>query len=204
MDPQKYPDATVSALLDELAAATSAPGGGAAAAVSLSMAAALVSKSARFATAQLADAEQRAQRADALRAAALAAASDDATAFEAVMQAYAQPKTGDPDGRRACIHAALAEAADVPLALAERGVEVARMAAELAGQGNANLRGDALVAAQLAAAGVRAAVALAECNLAQSGAADERPARPRALAEAADAAREEAMRHHRDRPDARP
>lgn len=200
MEPQDYPRASVAELLDELAAATSAPGGGAAAAVSLAMAAGLVAKSARFSTAHLADAEARAARADDVRAAALAAATDDAVAFGAVMAAYAEPRADDPDGRRDRIRAALAGAADVPLAVAEHGVEIARMAAELAGHGNANLRGDALAGAQLAAAAARAAVALAEINLAQSGAGDERVARAGELAAAADAARDDAMRHH-DRPD---
>lgn len=196
MDPQAYPHASVAGLLDELAAATSAPGGGAAAALSVAMAAGLVGKCARFATARVTDAEARAARADELRAAALAAATDDAAAFGAVMSAYAEPRDADPEGRRGRIAAALSGAAEVPLELAASGVEVARMAAALAGEGNANLRGDALVAAQLAAAGTQAALTLAETNLAQAKADDERLARARRLAEAADAARADARQHH--------
>ena len=62
---------------------------------------------------------------------------------------------------------ALSKASDIPMATARAGARVARVAAELAEEGNPNLRGDAVVAAILAGAGVEAAASLVAINLAQ-------------------------------------
>jgi formiminotetrahydrofolate cyclodeaminase len=58
--------------------------------------------------------------------------------------------------------------------VAEIGAEVAAVAAAIAAGGNPNVRGDAVTAALLAAAGSRAAAALVRINL--TGTDDDRPA----------------------------
>jgi formiminotetrahydrofolate cyclodeaminase len=65
----------------------------------------------------------------------------------------------------------------VPLSIAEVGVEVVGNAARLVEEGNPNLRGDAMTAAALAKAGVRAAATLVEINVSAGGADDDRLSR---------------------------
>jgi formiminotetrahydrofolate cyclodeaminase len=65
--------------------------------------------------------------------------------------------------------------------VAEIGAEVAATAAAVAAGGNPNVRGDAIAAALLAAAGARAAAALVRINLA-GAAGDGRPAHAARLA----------------------
>lgn len=77
--------------------------------------------------------------------------------------------------------AALSQASMVPMEVAEVGAEVAAVAAAIAAGGNPNVRGDAVTAALLAAAGSRAAAALVRINLA-GGEGDDRPARADRLA----------------------
>jgi len=74
---------------------------------------------------------------------------------------------------------ALSAAADPPLAVAEAGVAVGALALRLVTEGNPNLRGDALTAGLLAAAGCRAAATLVAANLADG---DPRLERARRLA----------------------
>ena len=87
------------------------------------------------------------------------------------------------------VKAALSAAADVPLEIAEIGAEVTEIAARLAEKGNPNLRGDAITAILLAAAGVRAAVSLVEINLSAAGSEDGRLDRARKLTKSATDAR---------------
>jgi len=65
--------------------------------------------------------------------------------------------------------------------VAEIGTQVAALALAVAAEGNPNVRGDAIAAALLAAAGSRAAAALVRINLAEAG-SDARPARAERLA----------------------
>jgi len=65
--------------------------------------------------------------------------------------------------------------------VAEIGTDVAAVAAAVAAGGNPAVRGDAITAALLAAAGTRAAAALVRVNLAGAG-GDDRPARAERLA----------------------
>jgi formiminotetrahydrofolate cyclodeaminase len=71
----------------------------------------------------------------------------------------------------------------VPLAVAEVGNEVAGIAVRLLDEGNPNLEGDALTAVLLAAAGVRAAAALARINLSTANLDDGRLGRADELVE---------------------
>ena len=94
--------------------------------------------------------------------------------------------SGDPDLRRRRVKDALSDAADVPLTVAEAGAEVAGLAAHLAENGNPNLKGDAVCAALLAAAGTESAAVLVETNLSDGGGfEDSRLARAQGLARSA-------------------
>ncbi len=109
----------------------------------------------------------------------------DAEAYGRVLDAYRASRDDEkPHGRG--ISAALSEAADVPLSIAEFGVEVVGIATQLAEEGNPNLRGDAVTSAFLAGAGVRAAVTLVEINISAANIDDERLSRARQLLSATD------------------
>jgi formiminotetrahydrofolate cyclodeaminase len=130
-------------LLDEIAAATPAPGGGSTAALACALAAALVEMSAG----------PPHERAAALQARALELAEADLDSYAPVLEAQ---RRGEPLG------AALSAAAQVPLDIAAVACEVA----ELAQARRPSLEGDAATAALLAEAATRAAVRLVELNLA--------------------------------------
>ena len=76
------------------------------------------------------------------------------------------------------------------LSIAEIGAEVSGIAVRLAEEGNPSLRGDAVTAAALAGAGVRAAITLVEINVSAGGADDDRLSHGRELLAAAAAAQE--------------
>jgi formiminotetrahydrofolate cyclodeaminase len=178
--------------LDLVASREPAPGGGAAAAVTVALAAALSSMSARFSTGHLDEAPALAERAEQLRGEVLPLARADAAAYGRVLEAYGIPRGTDKEGRHRRIREALSEAASVPLSIGEIGAEVAGIAARLAEDGNPNLRGDAVAAAELAAAGVRAAATLVELNVSAGGADDGRLARARELVAGASATQQAA------------
>lgn len=163
--------------LDSVAAAESTPGGGSVAAVSVALAAALAGMAARFSTNHLPEASELADRADELRRLAASLAQSDAEAYGRVLAAG---RAGDTT-----LAHALSEAADVPLAVAETGVEAAELAARLAQSGNPNLEGDAVAAALLAGAAARAAANLVRINLEHANIQDDRLQRAGDLARAA-------------------
>jgi methenyltetrahydrofolate cyclohydrolase len=154
--------------LDLLAARLPAPGGGAAAAVTCALAAGLVAMAARFSDAQFPAAADVAHQADQLRERAAGLADQDATAYDAVLDAYRQPAGAGGDGgeRRWRIEAALRGAAEVPLEIAEIAAQVAGLAGQVAAGGNPNLRGDTVTAAHLAEASACSAAALVDINVA--------------------------------------
>jgi methenyltetrahydrofolate cyclohydrolase len=163
-------DLPVGAFLDQVAARTPAPGGGGAAAVTAALAAGLAAMAARFSAAQLPEAGDLAMRADELRAQVAGLADADADAYRGVLDAYALPR--DDAGRRQRVRDALRGAAAVPLEVAEVAAQVAGIAAGLAASGNPNLRGDAVTAAQLAAAAARSAACLVQINVGGGDARD--------------------------------
>ena len=171
-----YAELPLGRFVDMVASREPAPGGGASAAVAVALAAALTAMAARFSADHLADAETIADRAEELRNRVMPLARADAAAYGRVLDAYRTP-LDDDEKRRRRIREALSEAADVPLSIAEVGVEVAGNAARLAEEGNPNLRGDALTATVLAGAGVRAAATLVEINVSAGGADDDRLSR---------------------------
>ena len=184
-----YPGQPLGDFLDLVASREPAPGGGASAAVTVALAAALAAMAARFSTEHLVDADWLAVRADGLRGEVVLLARADAVAYGRVLDAQRAPRD-DEEGRRRKIRAALTEAADVPLSVAGIGAEVAGIAARLAEEGNPNLRGDAVTAVALAGAGVRAAATLVEINVSTGGADDGRLARVAELCATATAAQD--------------
>jgi formiminotetrahydrofolate cyclodeaminase len=145
---------------------------------------------ARLSVDHLADATGLAEWADRLRRRVAPLAQGDATAYGHVLAAYRSQDDATPGIRRERIRTALSGAADVPLAIAEAGAEVAEIAARLAREGNPNLRGDAVAAALVAEAGVRAAAVLVKINTKAGEISDGRVERAGELvARAAGAAR---------------
>src|SRR6266542_1207510 len=116
------------------------------------MAAGLVAKAARLAHGWP-KATEVVERAEALRSRLATLALADADAYAKVIEALRLPS--DSPSRAAEVAGALSGAAEVPLAIAEAASEVAMLAALVAQEGNDRLRGDAVVAAELAEAGAR-------------------------------------------------
>jgi formiminotetrahydrofolate cyclodeaminase len=172
-------DRSLAELLEAVATATPAPGGGTSVAWTCALAAAL---------AQMAGAP--AGRAGELRARALALAEDELGAYAPVLEAQRLP--GDDPLRGERIDAALARASDSPLEIARVAAEVATLAARAAAGAGPALRGDAAAGALLAEAACRAAARLVEINLADRP-DDERLARAAELVGRAADARRDAL-----------
>ncbi len=161
--------AGVEPFIEQLAAPTAAPGGGSAAAAAGAMAAGLANMVATMSRGKKAYVQYEAQlsaaiaRLSQLREELKAAIDADAEAFNAVMKAYKQAKDGaDADG---IINAALRQATSVPLGVAERSREVAKIAESLKPITNPNMKSDLTTALALARAAVQGAVANVEINL---------------------------------------
>jgi methenyltetrahydrofolate cyclohydrolase len=167
----EYLDLPLRAFLDLVASGEPAPGGGSVAAVAVALAAGLSGMAARLSAGQLADADELADRSDAARRRVAPLARMDAQSYARVLYAYRVP---DSETRSERVSDALSGAADVPLAVAEIGNEVAGIAARLVEEGNPSLKGDAIAAVLLAEAGVRAATVLVEINLSSANVEDDR------------------------------
>jgi len=136
---------TFAELLDRIGARTPAPASGAAAALTGALAASLVELAARFS-----EDDEALARSLELRARLLELADEDAEAYAAFM------RTRSDEDRSRTI--------EVPLAVAAAAAETAALAERLAEHGRGSVRGDALVAAELARAADRSASLLAELN----------------------------------------
>jgi methenyltetrahydrofolate cyclohydrolase len=178
-DTPDYLRLPLDSFLDLVASGDPAPAGGSVAAVAVALAAGLSAMAARLSTKHLSDSTKLAQRAESLRQLVTPLARADAIAYGRVLAARREGNFQD----------ALSQAADVPLAVAEAGVEVAEISARLAREGNPNLEGDALAANLLAEAAVQAAAHLAKINLSSAGIHDGRLARAQELLETASLAR---------------
>jgi glutamate formiminotransferase/formiminotetrahydrofolate cyclodeaminase len=151
--------------LDDLAAATAAPGGGSAAAYAGAMGAALVAMVAGLTMGKkkyaAVEAEMQAilVQAGELRRKLTDGVDDDSAAFEAVMGAFKLPKDTDElqKARAAAIHVATLNAAKVPLHTVRNAVRVMGLAARCAKDGNLNAISDAMSGAALARASLTAA-----------------------------------------------
>jgi formiminotetrahydrofolate cyclodeaminase len=176
--PAPYLDMPVGRFLDALSATTPDPGGGTVAALAVTLAAGLCVMTAGLSARRLPEAQRLAGHARLLRDRAAPLAQADAEAYRTVIAALRARDAAGPGKRMA---AALSQACVVPMEVAEIGAEVAAVAAAIADGGNPNVRGDAVTAALLAAAGSRAAAALVRINLAGAE-DDDRPARAEQLA----------------------
>ncbi len=155
--------------LDEVAAATAAPGGGSAAAYAGALGAALAGMVAGLTLGKKKYAEVEAEmqairvQAEELRKELTQAVEDDAAAFEAVMGALKLPKGTEEQqkARNAAVQVATLNAMHVPLHTAKGAVRVMELAARCARDGNLNAISDAMSGGAMA----RAALTAAGCNV---------------------------------------
>jgi formiminotetrahydrofolate cyclodeaminase len=191
VDGSSYLDLPLSEFLDRLSAESAAPGGGSAAALTVTFAAGLVTMVARHSRSSWADAAGVAAQARKLQARCAPLAQQDAEAWEDALEALRGngERAARPDSD---LEAKLARAAEVPLWIAEAGADVAMLAALTAEMGDGTYRGDAAAAALLAHAGARVAANLVALNLGMRG-DDMRLGRARRSEEAAAAAAARAL-----------
>lgn len=150
--------------LDSLAAGTPTPGGGAAAAYSGAMAAALVAMVARVTVGKkkYADVEPEMQEviaaAEKLRADLTASVAADIAAFDAVLRALRMPKDSEAEmeARGEAVERAMHGASAVPLRITRDATSVLGLAAIVVEKGNINAISDGGSAANFALAAVRA------------------------------------------------
>src|ERR1700733_6069162 len=164
--------AAVEPFVEQLAAPTATPGGGSAAAAAGAMAAGLAVMVASMSRGKKAYLQYEAQLSAAiqklspLREELKTAIDADAESYNSVMQAYKSAKTlGAPEGE-ALIEAGLKYATKVPLAVAEKAQEVARITGGLEGITNPHMKSDLTTAQALAKAAITGALANVEINLA--------------------------------------
>ncbi len=163
--------AGVEPFVEQLAAPTATPGGGSAAAAAGAMAAGLAAMVASMSRGKKAYLQYEAQlseaiaRLGALREELKAAIDADAESYNSVMKAYKLAKTVSPQEGEALIEAGLKQATRVPLGVAEKSREVARMASSLEAITNPNMKSDLTTAQALARAAITGALANVEINL---------------------------------------
>ncbi len=154
-----------SSFLDELAAGTPTPGGGAAAAHAGAMGAALVAMVARLTVGKKKYTQVEPQmkeilkQAERLRGELTAAEDEDSAAFEGVIEAFKLPQENkrQETSRLRAIEKATLRAARVPLGVAERVVLVMGLAERCVALGNLNTLSDAASGSALAAAALKCA-----------------------------------------------
>jgi formiminotetrahydrofolate cyclodeaminase len=169
----EYGDMTLDAYRDALASNQPTPGGGSAAAVALSQAAALTImvceltlKGEKWIEGHEIATETRALATPLLER-GHELAHEDAHSFDGVMAAFRMPKESDDEkaARRAAIHAGTLVAAEVPLETANAAFELLTALSGLAVHGNANAVTDVGVAGLLASAACKGALFNVEINL---------------------------------------
>ena len=165
--------AGVEPFIEQLAAPTATPGGGSAAAATGAMAAGLATMVASMSRGKKAYLQHESQLSEAIarlsqiREELKAAIDADAESYNLVMKAYKSAKSPDSDASDgdAAIGTALKQATSVPLGVAERVVEVAKIAAKLKAITNPNMKSDLTTAIALAKAALEGALANVEINL---------------------------------------
>jgi len=155
-------DMSVKSFAEELAAKTSVPGGGGAAALAAALGAALGSMvgvftvgKAKYAPVEP-DMNRLLAKAEDLRIKLLNCIDEDAAGFEPLSRAYGIPK--DEPGRDETLEKCLHDAASVPMKIAELSCEVIDMADEFGEKGSTLMISDAGCSAVLAWAALYAAV----------------------------------------------
>jgi methenyltetrahydrofolate cyclohydrolase len=133
------------------------------------------------------DAPGVAAQARVLRERVVPLAQADSEAYAEVLAVLQLPERGPAEERDFALGVALDRAAELPLAIAEVAADVVELSSHAACSCDAKVRGEALTAAVLGDAAVRAAAGLVEINLATAE-GDARLARAREAAAAAAAA----------------
>jgi methenyltetrahydrofolate cyclohydrolase len=165
--------ATLEQFADGMAAATPTPGGGSAAALAGSLAAALVEMVCGLTIGKEAYRDHEADlkvmrdRALTLRRELMAMVDRDAEAYDGVMAAIRMPKTNDAEkaARKEAMGRATMAATDIPLATAECCAALMGLARDLVSRGNRNALSDIGTAAVLAEAGLRGGLMNVRTNL---------------------------------------
>ncbi len=159
----------VEPFIEQLAAPTATPGGGSAAAAAGAMAAGLAGMVALMSRGKKAYVQYENQLSDTisrlatLREELKAAIDADAESYNTVMRAYKAAKESAEGGH--LINAALKEATNVPLGVAERAAEIAGMVEKLRLITNPNMASDLTTSAALSRAALEGALANVEINL---------------------------------------
>ncbi|MGA9069858.1 MAG: glutamate formimidoyltransferase [Terracidiphilus sp.] len=161
--------AGIEPFIEQLAAPTATPGGGSAAAAAGAMAAGLGSMVATMSRGKKAFLQYESQLSEAiakltpLREELKAAIDADAESYNSVMKAYKAARESADGGK--AINAALRQATQVPLGVAEKAVEIARIATDLRTISNPNMSSDLTTAIALAGAAREGALANVAINL---------------------------------------
>jgi glutamate formiminotransferase/formiminotetrahydrofolate cyclodeaminase len=161
--------AGVEPFIEQLAAPSPTPGGGSAAAASGAMAAALAAMVAVLSRGKKAYVQYEPQLSEAIsrlshRREELKASIDaDAESYQSVMAAYKKAK--NPAAAEGIVDAALKEATNVPLSVAERARDVLLIVESLRAITSPNMKSDLVTAAALARAAIEGALANVEINL---------------------------------------
>jgi glutamate formiminotransferase/formiminotetrahydrofolate cyclodeaminase len=161
--------AGIEPFIEQLAAPTATPGGGSAAAASGAMAAGLAGMVASMSRGKKAYLQYESQLSEAiaqlnmLREELKAAIDADAESYNEVRKAYKAAKESADGGK--LIATALRQATSVPLGVAEKVVEVCRIAKELKPITNPNMGSDLTTAVALANAALEGSLANVEINL---------------------------------------
>lgn len=153
-----------------LASSDATPGGGSAAAAAGACAAALIAMLARLSVARGGDDAlftRTAEAMDAARTALLDLVAEDARAYDAVMAARQMPRGSEAEkaARTRAIQGAMRQAADVPMDVAGRALEVLQAAREILPAANRNAASDGGVGVLLADASAQGAVLNVRINL---------------------------------------
>jgi formiminotetrahydrofolate cyclodeaminase len=169
----RFGDMTVAAFVESLGSAAPVPGGGSAAAVAASLAAALVSMVASLSQDRPKYAAHAALHAESITAARdlaaefLTLADEDAEAYGRYVAAMKLPRDTDAqrEERAAALRAAAGGASQAPFQTVQACAKVVSYAEALAGRSNRNASSDLEVAALLSVAASRAAAANVYVNL---------------------------------------
>lgn len=165
---------SVKDLLEKVASKEPVPGGGSVAALSISLAAALIGMVGGLTIGKKSSPARDEIMTDLVKTAheiqdrLLEDIDRDADAYAGVMAAFRLPKGSETDKREreAAIEAALKEAARVPLSVAEAGVGLLSLAEIAVTQGNPNAVTDGAVGVMMARSGVLGALYNVRINLA--------------------------------------
>lgn len=162
----------IAPFIEQLAAPTATPGGGSAAAAAGAMAAGLACMVATMSRGKKAYAQYESELSEAiacltlLRAELTSAIDADAESYKEVMKAYKAAKEAKQSGEaNRAINAALQQATSVPLGVAEKAAEVARIANQLKPITNPNMNSDLTTSIALANAALEGALANVAINL---------------------------------------